>query len=421
MKTTVEKILIKGKKRIKGRIPISGSKNAALPIIAASLLTDKKVSIRNIPNIADVHVMIELVNSMGANVHFQKNTLSVEAAEIAAGALAHNPLANKVRYSIHLIGALLSRFNKIQSPLPGGCKIGTRKLDSYILALTSLGANVRIKDNNIEVQSDELHGSHIVLEYPSVSATENAIIAASLATGTSIIENSAKEPEIVDLANFLNSMGAKIRGAGAERIEVVGVDMLSGADYTIIPDRIETGTFMVAAAITGGKVLLQNTTTRFMGSVVSKLSEAGMEIYESNGTVHAASQDLVYPVDIVTSVYPGFSTDMQPIVTPLLTLAKGQSTIKETIYENRFNHVMELRKMGADITIKGDTLIVSGPTRLVGAEVEARDIRSGASILLAGLAAEGKTLVHNASQIFRGYEDPITKLKNVGACLELVT
>jgi UDP-N-acetylglucosamine 1-carboxyvinyltransferase len=417
----VERILIKGKKRIKGRIPISGSKNAALPIIAAALLTDKKVFIRNIPNIADVHVMIELVNCMGAKVRFQQNTLSVEAAEIAAGALAHNPLANKVRYSIHLIGALLSRFNKIQMPLPGGCKIGTRKLDSYISTLTSLGANVRIKDNNIEVQSGELHGSHIVLEYPSVSATENAIIAASLATGTSIIENSAKEPEIVDLANFLNSMGAKIRGAGAERIEVVGVDMLSGADYTIIPDRIETGTFMVAAAITKGEVSLENTTTRLMESVVSKLSETGMEIYESNGTVHAVSQDPVYPVDIVTSVYPGFSTDMQPIVTPLLAVAKGQSTIKETIYENRFNHVMELRKMGADITIKGDTLIVSGPTRLVGAEVEARDIRSGASVLLAGLAAEGKTLVRNASQIFRGYEDPITKLKSVGACLELVT
>jgi UDP-N-acetylglucosamine 1-carboxyvinyltransferase len=289
------------------------------------------------------------------------------------------------------------------------------------LTLTSLGANVRIKDGNIKVQSGELHGSHIALGYPSVSATENAIIAASRATGTSIIENSAKEPEIVDLANFLNSMGAKIRGAGTERIEVVGVDALSGTDYTIIPDRIETGTFMVAAAITKGEVMLENTTIKLMGSVVSKLSEAGMEIHESNGTVHAASQDLVYPVDIVTAVYPDFPTDMQPIVTPLLTLANGRSTIKETMYENRFTHARELRKMGADIAINGDTLIVSGPTRLVGADVEAQDIRCGASVLLAGLAAEGKTLVQNASQIFRGYEDPITKLKNVGACLELVT
>lgn len=417
----MEKILIKGRRRIKGCIPISGSKNAALPIIAAALLSNKKVFLRNIPNIADVHVMIELVNCMGAKVHFRKDTLSVEAAEITVGALAHNPLANKVRYSIHLIGALISRFNEIQLPLPGGCKIGTRKLDSYILTLTSLGANVRIKDGNIKVQSGELHGSHIALGYPSVCATENAIIAASRATGTSIIENSAKEPEIVDLANFLNSMGAKIRGAGTERIEVVGVDALSGTDYTIIPDRIETGTFMVAAAITNGEVMLENTTIKLMGSVVSKLSEAGMEIHESNGTVHAASQDFVYPVDIVTAVYPDFPTDMQPIVTPLLTLANGRSTIKETMYENRFTHARELRKMGADIAINGDTLIVSGPTRLVGADVEAQDIRCGASVLLAGLAAEGKTLVQNASQIFRGYEDPITKLKNVGACLELVT
>jgi UDP-N-acetylglucosamine 1-carboxyvinyltransferase len=411
----MEKIVIKGGRKLKGDINVSGAKNAALPILAASLLTKKEVILHNIPRLGDVHIMTELVRSAGAKIEFKNNTISVKATNLTGKALSDNPLANEIRYSTHMIGALLPRVKKIRIPFPGGCAIGTRILDSYILGLTKLGAKIEIKNEHITAELNELHGSHIMLEYPSVSGTENTMILACLAKGASTIENIAKEPEIVDLANFLNSMGAEISGAGTDVIKINGVDELGSTEYTIIPDRVETGTYMVAAAITNGDILLKDTRLSLLESVVLKLREIGVEIEEVNEGVHITSSSKFHPVDIVTEVYPGFPTDMQPIVAPLLSIADGESTIKETIFDRRFNHVPELRKMGADIKVSGDTIFINGVSKLKGAEVEALDIRSGGSLVLAGLIAEGETTIYGVHQVFRGYEKPLEKLKNVGA------
>jgi UDP-N-acetylglucosamine 1-carboxyvinyltransferase len=415
------KIVIKGGKKLKGIINISGAKNAALPIIAASLLTKKEVFLHNIPRLGDVQIMTELARSAGAKIEFKNNTMSIKATNLTGKALSDNASANEIRYSIHMIGALLPRVKKIRIPFPGGCAIGTRRLDSYVLGLTKLGAKIEIKNEHITAESNELHGSHIMLEYPSVSATENTIIVGCLARGSSTIENVAKEPEIVDLANFLNSMGAEISGAGTDVIKINGVDELNGAEYTIIPDRIETGTYLVATAITNGDILIKNTDLSLLESVVSKLREVGVEIEEVDEGVRVTSSNNLHPVDVVTEVHPGFPTDMQPITTPLLSITGGESTIKETIFDSRFNHVPELRKMGADLKVGGDTIFIKGVNTLRGAEVEALDIRSGGSLVLAGLIAEGQTTINGAYQIFRGYENPLEKLKSIGAELYCIT
>lgn len=411
----MERIVIKGGRKLEGTIHISGAKNAALPIIAASLLTKEEVILHNIPRLGDISLMIELIRSVGAKVDLKNNTIRIKVEKLRAKTLSDNVLVSKIRYSTHLIGALLPQLGEINIPFPGGCKIGTRKLDSHIKGLTGLGAKVIVKDGHIKAKSDGLEGSHIVLEYPSVGGTENIMIAACLAKGTSIIENTAKEPEIIDLANFLNSMGADISGAGTGVIRINGNNELSGTEYTIIPDRMETGTYMVAATITNGDVLIKDTDLSLLESVVSKLREIGVEIEEVDGGVRVISSDKFHPVDIVTEVYPGFPTDMQPIITPLLSIVDGESTIKETIFDDRFNHVPELRKMGADIKVSGDTLFITGISKLEGAEVEALDLRSGGSLVLAGLIAEGETTIYRAYQVFRGYEKPLEKLKNVGA------
>jgi len=413
----MEKIVVKGGRKLKGAINISGAKNAALPIVAASLLTKEEVILHNVPRLGDISLMIELIRSVGAKVDFKNNTIRIKVEKLTAKTLSDNALVSKIRYSTHLIGALLPQLGEINIPFPGGCKIGTRKLDSHIKGLTGLGAKVIVKDGHIKAKSDGLEGSHIVLEYPSVGGTENTMIAACLAKGTSVIENTAKEPEIVSLANFLNSMGADISGAGTGVITINGNNELSGTEYIIIPDRIETGTYMVAAAITNGDVLIKDTDLSLLESVVSKLREVGVEIEEVDDGMRVTSSDKFHPVDIVTEVYPGFPSDMQPIITPLLLLADGESTIKETIFDSRFNHVSELRKMGADIKVDGDTSFIKGASKLRGAEVKASDIRSGAALVLAGLAAEGETEIDQANQILRGYEDPLLKLRNVGAQL----
>ena len=413
--------MIKGEKKLKGNISISGAKNAALPILAASLLTRKEVILHNIPRLGDVHVMIELMRNAGSKVEFKNNTVSVKATNLTGKSLSDNALAKEIRYSTHLIGSLLPRVKKIRIPFPGGCAIGTRRLDSFILGLTNVGAKIEIKNEYISAELNELHGSDIVLEYPSVSATENTMIAACLAEGASTIENVAKEPEIVDLANFLNSMGAKISGAGTDVIKIDGVDELGNTEYTIIPDRAETGTYMVAAAITNGDILLKNTRLSLLESVALTLRKMGVEIKEVNEGVHIISSGVFHPADIITEVYPGFPTDMQPIITPLLSIADGESTIKETIFDRRFNHVPELIKMGANIKIDSDTLFIKGPSKLKAAKVEAQDIRAGGSLMLAGLSAQGQTTIEGAHQIFRGYENPLVKLKNVGADCTLVT
>lgn len=415
-----KKLIVKGGKRLEGTIRISGAKNAALPMIAAALLTKEEVILNNVPSLQDVQMMAELARgSTGAKIRFENNTMRLRSHNLIEKEMPES-LAGEIRTSLLMVGALLPRFGKVRVPLPGGCVIGTRKIDWHIIGLSVLGAEIEMNERYIEARTDGLCGADITLEFPSVGATENTMIAASVADGVSTIKNVAKEPEIVDLANFLNSMGAEIKGAGTDAIKINGVENLSGTNYSIIPDRINTGTYMVAAAITGGDVLLENTDLNLLESTVSKLREIGIEITETDEGVKVVAPDTVRAVDIVTEVYPGFPTDMQPIVTPLLALANGESRIRETIFDNRFNHVPELRKMGADIEIDGNTAVINGANRLKGAQVTASDLRAGAALVLAGLAAEGETVIDNVYQIDRGYEDIEGKLRGVGAKIKRI-
>jgi UDP-N-acetylglucosamine 1-carboxyvinyltransferase len=413
----MEKIVIEGGRRLSGSVSISGAKNAALPIMVASLLTKDETVLNNVPRLGDVQIMAEILKSIGVKIEFVGNTLRLKADNIMADALSHNLLTQDIRYSIHLIGALLPQFNRIRITLPGGCKIGTRRIDSHILGLTKLGARINVSNEHIEATADEFYGSSIKLEYPSVGATENILIAASVAKGTTTIENPAKEPEIVDLANFLGSMGAEIDGAGTNTIKISGASRLRGRHHTIIPDRIETGTYLVAAAATHSDVLVSDTDPSLLTSVTSKLREIGVEIEEGSRDIYVRvnPSDKLHPADIITAVYPGFPTDMQPIMAPLLSMAEGESSIKETIFDHRFNHAPELVKMGARIRAEGDTLLIRGMSCLRGAEVEASDIRSGGALVVAGMVAKGKTVINGADQIYRGYENIIDKFCKIGA------
>lgn len=418
-KVNMEHLIIKGGRPLKGIIEISGAKNATLPMIAGALLTKEEVVLDNVPLLQDVQMMVELAQSIGTKIRFENNTMRIRSHNLVEKEMPES-LAGEIRYSLLMIGALLHRFGKARVPLPGGCVIGTRKIDSHIIGLGALGAEIEMDERGIEARTDGLIGADITLEFPSVGATENIIITACLADGTSTIKNVAKEPEIVDLANFLNSMGAEIKGAGTDTIKINGVKKLGGTNYTIMPDRINTGTYMVATAITGGNTLFKNTDLDLLKSVVDKLREIGVEITETEEGVKVIAPGIIQPVNIVTEVYPGFPTDMQPIITPLLTLADGESIIKENIFDDRFNHLPELRKMGANIGIDGNTATVNGVDVLNGAHVTALDLRSGAALILAGLAAEGRTVVDGVYQIDRGYENIEGKLRGVGANIKRV-
>lgn len=410
----MNRIVIKGGKRLEGTVKISGAKNAALPIIAGALLTKEEVILSNVPSVQDVQMMAELAQSVGARIRFEDGTMHIRTDNFAENEMPES-LAGEIRYSLHMIGALLPRFGKARVPLPGGCAIGTRKIDSHINGLRALGAEISVNGGYIEARTDGLNAADITFEFPSVGATENIMIAACLAEGESFVRNAAKEPEIVDLANFLNSMGAEIKGAGSSTIKINGIKKLSGTNYSVIPDRINTGTYMVAAAITGGNILLKNIDLSLLESVITKFCEIGVEIKETEEGVKVDAPDTIKPVDIATEVYPGFPTDMQPIITPLLVLADGESRIRERIFDNRFNHVPELRKMGANIDVVGDLAIINGVNGLKGARIMASDLRAGAALVLAGLAAEGETVIDNVQQIERGYENIIWKLRGVGA------
>jgi len=411
----MKKIVIKGGKKLKGDISISGAKNSALPIMAASLLTKEEIVLHNVPRLEDIKKMANVLHNIGVKINFDNNIIKLKSDKIKTNGIINNSSTREIRYSTHLIGALLPQIKKIIIPLPGGCKIGTRRIDSHILGLSKLGANVDVTEGRIKVSADELKGSQMKFEYPSVGATENIMIAACLAENTTTIENVAKEPEIVDLANFLNSMGGDIRGAGTDVIRINGVKKLYSTEHTLIPDRIETGTYIVAAAITKGDVLIKNADLNLLESVVSKMHKVGVNIEESIDGIRVTSSERFDSTDVVTEVYPGFPTDMQPIITPLLALAKGESTIKETIFDNRFNHVPELLKMGAKMKVEGDTIFISGVKKLIGANVESIDIRSGGGLMLAGLSAKGRTIINEVNQILRGYENPIEKLRGIGA------
>jgi UDP-N-acetylglucosamine 1-carboxyvinyltransferase len=417
----MEGILVKGGRRLEGIINISGAKNAALPIMAASLLPHQgRTRLLNVPMVDDVLALGRALGRLGARVNLAENCALIDNSSVNNHIM---PLkeSKEFRASVLVTGPLLARFGQALVTEPGGDLIGNRPIDLHIAGFKALGAEIRRVDKQyLRVEADHLKGNEIVFRFPSVGATENLMMAACLAEGKTELKNAAREPEIVDLANFLTCMGARIKGAGSSTIRIDGVKELGSREYTVMPDRIETGTYIVAAAITHGDVLLKNSCLNALRSVVSELRKIGVKIEEVGEGVRIASSDAFHPTDLVTGVYPGFPTDMQPIVTPLLSIAKGESTIKETIFNHRFNHVPELRKMGAKILVRGNTIFIKGVSKLRGAEVRAHDLRSGGSLILAGLVAEGGTTIRGVDQILRGYEKPVEKLRNVGAELSYV-
>lgn len=414
----MDKLAITGGPRLEGEVRISGAKNATLPILAAAILTDQPVVIGNVPHLRDVTTTIELLCRMGVEVTvLEQMRVEVNAANIHA---CHAPyeLVKTMRASVLVLGPLLGKFGRADVSLPGGCAIGARPVDLHVRGLRAMGASVEIEDGYIRAQADRLRGAHLVLDKVTVTGTENLMMAAVLADGETVIENAAREPEVVDLANFLTCMGARVKGAGTNRIVIQGVARLQGAEYEVQPDRIETGTFLVAAAITGGHVRVNRTRPEDLEAVLSKLREAGAQI--------AVGQDWIEldmtgrrpsAVDLSTAPYPGFPTDMQAQFTALNSIAAGVATITENVFENRFMHVSELQRMGAAIKLEGNTVIVRGVDQLHAAPVMATDLRASASLVLAGLVADGETIVDRIYHIDRGYERIEEKLQQLGGLI----
>lgn len=413
----MRKILIKGPNKLQGEVRISGAKNAALAILAAALLVPGKSIIRNVPNLLDIQTMIRVLRALGARAEYSgsiPNTVEIWNHKIKH--VAPYELVTKMRASFFIIGAILARKGLAKIPLPGGCAIGSRPVNLHIKGLEALGAQVVMEHGFVVVRAKKLVGSRVYLDFPSVGATETVMMAASLAQGKSVIENAAQEPEIIDLANFLNKAGANISGAGTEEIVIEGVPELQPVDYRIIPDRIEAGTFMIAAAITKGDVLIKGVVPDHVDAVMHKLREAGLNLKIKNNEVRVSAKNGIKPIDVKTMPYPGFPTDMQSQLTALLTLAQGTSVVTETVFENRFMHVHELNRMGADIQLEGQSAIIKGVQGLSGAPVKVSDLRAGASLVLAGLVAEGETIIEDRDHhIERGYENLAQKLNNLGA------
>ncbi|MEG6522861.1 UDP-N-acetylglucosamine 1-carboxyvinyltransferase [Desulfotomaculum sp. 1211_IL3151] len=414
-----EKIIITGGNPLKGNIRVSGAKNAVLPVLAASLLTTTQTRLLDVPNLADVGVICSVLEHLGAKIIKSEGELLITVPTLT-NIEAPYEYVRKMRASFLVMGPLLAREGKARISLPGGCAIGTRPIDLHLKGFSALGADIRYGSGYIEASAQELTGSDIYLDFPSVGATENIMMAAVLAKGQTIIENAAEEPEIVDLANYLNSMGAKIKGAGTKVIRITGVPELTGTTHAVIPDRIEAGTYLVAAAMTRGDVVVENVIADHLKPIVAKLKEAGAEIIEDETQIRVRSQSKLKGVDIKTLPYPGFPTDMQAQFMTLMTVSEGTSIITETVFENRFMHVNELKRMGARIKIEGRTAIVQGVKTLNGAEVKATDLRAGAAMILAGLTATNQTGVSNIHHIDRGYEKLIEKLQAIGADIQRV-
>ncbi len=423
---TLEVYEVYGRTRLRGAVRISGAKNAVLPMLAATLLTAKTCSIVDWPDLRDVHVMIKILQSLGAEVDFEtdeigRKVLNVTARELVTHEVPES-LMRQMRSSIFLMGPLLGRLRKVRVVYPGGCAIGPRPIDLHLSSLQALGVKIDERGGYIDASSPKLRGAEIHLDFPSVGATENIIMAAVTAKGQTIIRNAAKEPEIVDLQNFLNGMGANIKGAGLDIIRIEGTDMLDGTRHTVIPDRIEAGTFLAAAGITSGEVRIENCIPEHIESIIAKLTEAGVEIANAGDhTLWARGPRRLRAVDFKTLPYPGFPTDMQPQVMALMSVANGTSVITETIFENRFKQGEELKRMGANIKSEGRTAVIKGVDTLFGATVEASDLRSGAALILAGLAADGITRVEGCHHIERGYELIEQKFGNLGASVKRVT
>lgn len=419
---TLEKIIVRGGKRLSGTVKVEGAKNSVLPVIAATLLaSDGRSVIRDVPTLSDVYTINEVLRYLNADVAFENNTVIVDASRTLS-VEAPFEYVRKMRASVLVMGSLLARNGRARVALPGGCAIGSRPIDQHLKGFEAMGATVKVGNGFIEAEAKNgrLHGAKIYLDFPSVGATENIMMAAVLADGVTVIDNVAKEPEIVDLANFLNKMGAKVKGAGTGTIRIEGVDVLYGAEHHIIPDRIEAGTFMVAAAITGGNVLVKGAVPEHLNSLIAKMVEMGVTIMEEDEGLRVIGSDHLKAVDIKTMPHPGFPTDMQSQMMALLLHAQGTSMITETVFENRFMHVEEFRRMNADLKIEGRSVVINGPSNLQGAEVAATDLRAAAALVLSGLVADGITRVTELKHLDRGYVDFHEKLASLGADIERV-
>ncbi len=412
----MDKICVEGGKRLEGQVGISGAKNAALPILASSLLTDGTCRFTNVPNLRDIHSIVQLLESLGAYVEFEDDMVLVNAASLANSEAPYE-LVRKMRASILVLGPLVARLQHARVSLPGGCAIGARPINLHLKGLASLGAEIELQHGYVEARAKRLRGAEIYFDTVSVTGTENILMAAVLAEGVTVLRNAAREPEVVALANVLNRMGADIQGAGTAVITIRGVDFLKPVEAAIIPDRIEAGTFMVAAALTAGDVTLTGCEGEHLGAVCDKLQQAGAQIEQRPGRIRVRREGPLASLDIRTQTYPGFPTDMQAQFMVLMAMANGQSIITETIFENRFIHVSELKRLGADIVVSGENAIIRGQTSLSGAPVMATDLRASASLVLAGLVAEGVTEIHRVYHLDRGYERIEAKLKKLGASI----
>ena len=419
----MEQYVIKGGRPLEGEVTIAGAKNAALGILAAAVMTDQEVTIENVPNVRDTRVLLQAIQGIGARVRYiDEHTVAICGGTINPNTdlCVDDEYIRKIRASYYLLGALLGKYNHSQVALPGGCDIGARPIDLHIKGFEALGAHVDIANGMISVEADELIGSHIYMDVISVGATINVMMAAVMANGKTTIENAAKEPHIVDVANFLNSMGANIKGAGTDVIRIKGVEKFGDCQYSIIPDQIEAGTFMTAAVATKGDIMIKNVIPKHLEAISAKLIEIGAEVVEFDDAVRVSATKRLESTNIKTLPYPGFPTDMQPQMAVTLALSNGTSVISESIFENRFRYVDELTKMGATIQVDGRTAIISGVEGFTGADVHAPDLRAGAALVIAGLSAKGFTTVSDIGYIYRGYEQFEQKLKQLGGEIQLV-
>jgi UDP-N-acetylglucosamine 1-carboxyvinyltransferase len=417
----MEQYVIKGGAPLHGEVVIGGAKNAALAILAAAIMTDETVTIDNLPNVRDINVLLQAIEEIGAHVErVSPHKVKINGSFIQ-DVTVDNEFIRKIRASYYLIGALLGKYKRAEVALPGGCDIGSRPIDLHIKGFRAMGATVDISHGLVRASAEHLKGTHIYLDKVSVGATINIMMSAAMADGKTVIENAAKEPHVVDVANFLNSMGANIRGAGTDVIRIVGVEKLHKTEYSIIPDQIEAGTFMFAAAAAGGDVLVKNVIPKHLEATTAKLLEVGCQVEEFDDAVRVVSNGKLQHTQVTTLPYPGFPTDMQPQMAVLLGMASGTSTVTESIFENRFKYVDELTRMGAEIKVESNIAIITGVTSYTGARVNAPDLRAGAALVIAGLAAEGITVVDDIYYVERGYEELERKLTELGACIEKVS
>ena len=417
----MEQYIVKGGNPLVGEVEIGGAKNAALPIISAAIMTDETVTLENLPDVNDVNVLLEAIGKIGAQVErVDRHTVRINGSTIQDFSVDYDYI-KKIRASYYLLGALLGKYKNAEVPLPGGCNIGSRPIDLHLKGFRAIGAKVVIRHGSIIAKAENMRGAHVFLDKVSVGATINVMMAASMANGRTTIENAAREPHVVDVANFLNSMGADIKGAGTEVIRIRGVEKLHKTTYSIVPDMIEAGTYMMAAAATKGDIMVKNVIPKHMEAVTAKLEEVGCEVEEFDDAIRVVASKRLLRTHVNTQPYPGYPTDMQPQIAVVLALAQGTSIVTESIFENRFKYVDELTRMGANIKVEGNSAIIDGVEGFTGARISSPNLRAGAALVVAGLAAEGITIVDDIVYIQRGYEDFEQKLQSLGAEIEKVS